>query len=166
MLDDNLGMPLAYLVTFRTYGTWLHGDERGSVDRLCKAYNSPKLPADSRRLARNEDRLEFAPVTLDADRRAAARAAIRETCDIRGWSLKALNVRTNHVHSVVWAPCAVERVLNAFKANATRVIRDRGLWRDERSPWSRGGSTRYLWSETSLEAAIVYVLHRQGPPLD
>ena len=26
--DDN-EFPLAYLITFRTYGTWLHGDERG-----------------------------------------------------------------------------------------------------------------------------------------
>ena len=25
--------PLAYLITFRTYGTWLHGDDRGAVDR-------------------------------------------------------------------------------------------------------------------------------------
>ena len=24
--------PLAYLITFNTYGTWLHGDRRGSVD--------------------------------------------------------------------------------------------------------------------------------------
>jgi hypothetical protein len=27
------GFPLAYLITIRTYGTWLHGDEKGSVDR-------------------------------------------------------------------------------------------------------------------------------------
>jgi hypothetical protein len=25
--------PLAYLITIRTFGTWLHGDERNSVDR-------------------------------------------------------------------------------------------------------------------------------------
>jgi hypothetical protein len=25
--------PLAYLITLRTFGTWLHGDERGSVSR-------------------------------------------------------------------------------------------------------------------------------------
>jgi REP element-mobilizing transposase RayT len=165
MRDDNLGMPLAYFLTFRTYGTWLHGDERGSVDRLSNVYNTPKLPADPRRLARNEGRRVLEPAALDAGRRDATQAAIRETCDVRGWSLCALNVRTNHVHSVVWAPCAAERVLNAFKANATRVMRERGLWRDERSPWSRGGSTKYLWNETSLEAAIFYVLHRQGPPL-
>ena len=26
-------IPLAHLSTFRSYGTWLHGDKRGSVDR-------------------------------------------------------------------------------------------------------------------------------------
>ena len=25
--------PLAYFITFTCYGNWLHGDERGSVDR-------------------------------------------------------------------------------------------------------------------------------------
>jgi hypothetical protein len=30
--DDN-EFPLAYFISFRTYGTWLHGDERGSVNR-------------------------------------------------------------------------------------------------------------------------------------
>ena len=30
--DDNQ-FPLAYLITFRTFGTWLHGDDRGSMDR-------------------------------------------------------------------------------------------------------------------------------------
>jgi hypothetical protein len=30
--DDHI--PLAYLITFRCYGTWLHGDSRGSVDRF------------------------------------------------------------------------------------------------------------------------------------
>lgn len=33
--DDNT-FPLAYLVTFRTYGTWLHGDKevRSAVARI------------------------------------------------------------------------------------------------------------------------------------
>jgi hypothetical protein len=33
--------PLAYLITFRCHGTWLHGDERGSVDRFHNRYKSP-----------------------------------------------------------------------------------------------------------------------------
>ena len=32
------GYPLGFLITFRCYGTWLHGDERGSIDR---GHNSP-----------------------------------------------------------------------------------------------------------------------------
>lgn len=30
---DDSDQPLAYFITFRTHGTWLHGDQRGSVDR-------------------------------------------------------------------------------------------------------------------------------------
>ena len=35
--DDN-EFPLAYFISFRTYGTWLHGDERFSVDRKQNKY--------------------------------------------------------------------------------------------------------------------------------
>jgi hypothetical protein len=31
---NNTDTPLAYLFTFRCHGTWLHGDERGAVDRF------------------------------------------------------------------------------------------------------------------------------------
>ena len=30
---DGNECPLAYLITIRTFGTWLHGDSRGPVDR-------------------------------------------------------------------------------------------------------------------------------------
>src|SRR5438093_13756827 len=29
---NDTDLPLGYLITFRCYGTWLHGDERGSID--------------------------------------------------------------------------------------------------------------------------------------
>ena len=31
--EDFKDAPLAYFISFRTFGTWLHGDRRGSVDR-------------------------------------------------------------------------------------------------------------------------------------
>jgi REP element-mobilizing transposase RayT len=49
----------------------------------------------------------------------AVELAIRETSKIRQWSLWAVNVRTNHIHTVVFAEGGPERVLAAFKANAT-----------------------------------------------
>jgi hypothetical protein len=39
-------VPLAYLITFRAYGTWLHGDSRGSVDRFHNRYGAPLIRAN------------------------------------------------------------------------------------------------------------------------
>ena len=33
--------PIADLITFTTYGTWLHGDKSGSVDKEHNQYGSP-----------------------------------------------------------------------------------------------------------------------------
>ena len=103
---------------------------------------------------------------LNADRRRAVENAIRETCSIRDWSLFAVNIRTNHVHTVVaTGGKAGELALNAFKANATRQMREDGCWRSERSPWADKGSCRRLWNENSISNAIDYVLYGQGDDL-
>src|SRR6266851_1249483 len=119
--DDHT--PLGYLITFRAYGTWLHGDERGSVDRLHRTYGTPMLPPNLQR-TRYEGRLrKQPPLKLDSRMRTAIESCIRETCTIRNWSLWAFNIRTNHVHTVVSADCKPERVLSALKAHATRSMR-------------------------------------------
>ena len=103
---------------------------------------------------------------LNAARRRSVKAAIRENCDLKKWWLRALSVRTNHVHSVVSiGELKPERVLNAFKANATRHMRRDGNWRSERSPWADKGSKRRLWNARSVERAIDYVLNGQGDEL-
>jgi REP element-mobilizing transposase RayT len=158
--------PLAYLITFRCHGTWLHGDGRGSIDRFNNRYQSPYIPADERRLNHNAHKLKGEPVALDAGRRAAVVRAVRETCGSRGWLLRAVNVRTNHVHVVASVGNArPERALNALKANATRQMRCDGCWVHAYSPWADKGSTRYLWDERSVERAVEYVVNGQGGEL-
>ena len=73
------------------------------------------------------------------------------------------NVRTNHAHVVV-SPGAKKPAihLNAFKANATRRLREEGLFTLDGSPWSDKGSERWLWTEKHLDAAIDYVKYSQG----
>jgi REP element-mobilizing transposase RayT len=68
----------------------------------------------------DERRLKGMPLVLKASQRKSIKAAIRETCDIRKWSLLAINIRTNHIHTVVTAHKKPSLVLNAFEANATR----------------------------------------------
>jgi len=159
-------IPLAYLFTFRTYGTWLHGDERGSVDRFHNQYKAPYLSPDRDRLTHNLELLSHDIVKLDGPQRRVVRSAIRETCRTREWPLCALNVRTNHVHAVISiGATGAGRALNDLKAYATRRMRSKGCWMSERSPWADKGSKRPLWNLRSVEIAVDYVLNRQGEAL-
>jgi REP element-mobilizing transposase RayT len=110
--------------------------------------------------------LKSEPLVLDAAQRASVERAIRETCVLRRWTLHAINVRTNHVHAVVSIGNKKSEVaLNAFKANATRQMRQDGCWTESHSPWVDKGSRRNLWNERSLERAIDYVINGQGDEL-
>ena len=61
--------PLAYLISFRTYGTWLHGDERGSIDRFNNSYRSPYIAADRKPFVRSQQALRAKPLILNAMQR-------------------------------------------------------------------------------------------------
>ena len=126
--------PLAYLITFRCYGTWLHGDERGSVDRNHRAYATPMLPPGAVRATRDRRLMKQLPVTLDEKRRKAVEFGIRDVCSRRKWSLWTLNVRTNHVHAVTSPSDKASMILAALKAGATKAMRETGCWTSDRSP--------------------------------
>ncbi len=158
--------PLAFLISFRTYGTWLHGDERGSIDRFNNIYGEPLYPPDRARRELTTGLMRGSPVRLDSVRRSAVQNAIVEVCRFRGWCLLASNVRTNHVHAVVANPgIHPKRILNAFKSYATRKMRKTGCWNETHSPWSDKGSKRRLWNTGSVERAIDYVTNCQGDEL-
>ena len=163
--DDN-EFPLAYFISFRTYGTWLHGDPRGSVDRRKhNKYGTPKIAPKLRLVNAEHAQLKHPPFRLDAYQRPLVEEAIREVCEHRGYRLLAINVRTNHVHTVVSAQRKPEPILQAFQAYATRKLREKGLLPRTVKPWSRHGSTPYLWKEKHVARAIDYVLNGQGHDL-
>ena len=159
--DDHT--PFGYLITFRCYGTWLHG-RTGSVDRSHHTYGTPPLAGDKARWLYNRRALGQPPVKLKSRQRKLVEAAISEACDVRKWCLWASNVRSNHVHAVVTANCRPDRVMTALKANATRKMREANCWNSDQSPWAHRGSKRYLWTEEALANAIAYVREDQGEP--
>ena len=164
MYDTN-EYPLAYLITMRSYGTWLHGDERGSVNRVLNEYGMPRLRANPTLEKSDAVQMLHSAIVFDARQRPLIEQAIREVCRFRRYRLFAINIRTNHVHSVVSASCKPELVMNSFKSYATRALREFGVLPGGTKPWSRHGSTRYLWKEWQVEAAINYVNHGQGDAL-
>ncbi len=155
-------MVLGYLITFHTYGTWLHGSEKGSVDDDHNIPGEPYVPIDPDRHSREESELKYSPIELDAERRFIVDEAIREVCEYRHWGLRALNPRTTHVHIVVSSSSTPERVMKDFKGYSTRWMREAGILGKAVEPWSYHGSTRYLNTINSFNRGIEYVLHQQG----
>ena len=200
--------PLAYFITFTTYGTWLHGRDPGSVDRQHNTPETPFLPVnpdveESRRQAMRQE-----PYLLDEARRGVVLRTIHEVAKHRRWVLWAVHVRTNHIHIVVTAspdntrpktarpksiraesvsagipiaqnarpqsisaglphPIAPkpEKVMNDFKAWASRRLREAFNEPMDRERWTRHGSTRWLNTQVSLQKAIAYVVDEQGEPM-
>ena len=154
--------PLAYFITFTTYGTWLHGQAPGSVDEKHNQVGSPWIAPDPTRRAANQRRLTQEPYLLDAARRDIVRDAIVEECRFRGWTLHALHVRSNHVHMVVTCECDPEIVLRVCKAQASKRLNRAKMEDAQRKRWTAHGSTRYLWNEDAVADKVHYTLHGQG----
>lgn len=156
----------AYLITFRCYGTWFHGDERGSVDRrYFNRFGTPKIAPNAEKVSRKAAQLKGKPFDLGSRARTVVKNAIKEACLVRGYVLHSVNVRTNHVHLVVSNSGPPERMMDAFKAYATKALRAAGLLGDGQKAWSRHGSTRYLWADEHISAAMEYVEFGQGDEL-
>jgi REP element-mobilizing transposase RayT len=151
-----------YLITFACYGCRLHGSESGSVDRDHNAPGTPILEEDSARAAGERERMDQASYGLDQVRRDAVLEAIHEVCKHRGWSLLTAHVRTNHVHTVVAADTPPERIMGDFKTYASRRLNGMRLDEPNRKRWARHGSTRWLWKQEHISAAVQYVVAEQG----
>ena len=153
-----MGSALAYFITWTTYGTRLHGDWRGSVDRDHAVYGSPKLVPNASRLDADFQVMKRAPVTLTPEERETVRETLLAHIAHRHWSQHAINVRTNHVHVVVANPGTVpEQMMGEFKSWSTRRLHEAGHFADYATVWTPHGSTRYIFDADDLLSAIAYV---------
>lgn len=155
--------PLAYFLTWNTYGTWLPGDQRGWVEyRHGWQLPNPMLELES------AARMTEDACRLDSEQRQCVEAQISETCQVRGWLMRAVNCRSNHVHVVLTASCHPKVIRSQLKAWCTRRLKELELIRHHASNalirmhwWAERGSQRYVNDPDSLEAAILYVRDSQ-----
>ncbi len=158
----NTGDPLAYFLTWTTYGTWLPGDDRGWTRKDASGAMKASNPLFRDAAAA---RMKEAAFILSTAQREIVELTIRKHCEIRNWRLHAVNVhavnvRSNYVHVVVTAAgYRSQTVRDQFKAWCSRRLKEAGIMRD--NFWTEGCSQRLVNSENDLEAAVVYVLDAQ-----
>jgi REP element-mobilizing transposase RayT len=151
-----MGDAIAYFLTWATYGTWLPGDERGWVD-----YRQGWQMPNPQRVLEAEALMSEEVCLLTPREREIVHGQVAETCQHRGWTLYAVNCRSNHIHVVVSARCTEpEKVRDDLKAWCTRRLKERSdptrlQW------WAERGSQRYVFDEDRLAEVIAYVLDAQ-----
>jgi hypothetical protein len=85
MTRDN--RPLAYHITFGTYGTRLHGDDRGTIDRSMNEPGDPIIGTDDGWHFLEENRLNFPPRVFTREQMIVVESIIPEVCVRGGWSM-------------------------------------------------------------------------------
>lgn len=154
-----------YFITITCYGTWLHGDERGSHDRKGTTLGTAILAPDAALEAQMRLRMKHPEMRLNGPMRKTAREAVVEHCAYRGWELCELSVRTNHIHLVLVADAPCSRVVNSIKARATRILRESKLVPPNQPIWTERASCRSLETSADVADTCDYVRNGQGPDL-
>jgi REP element-mobilizing transposase RayT len=97
---------------------------------------------------------------LKMPERRSVEEQIAETCHYRGWTLHAVNCRSNHVHVVVTAKTETKiKVHDDLKAWCSRRLKKSDPLRTKW--WTEGGSKQLILTEDSLYEVIRYVLETQ-----
>jgi REP element-mobilizing transposase RayT len=152
-----MDQPMAYLITWTTYGSWLPGDARGSFD-VEGNYIPPneELQANARALMTEDE------VTLTPQQREIVEKIIEKHCAIRSWPLHARNARTNHVHVVVSASIDGEEVREQLKTWCSRALSEHAGLKPAKDKngarrwWTEKGNVEPIWTDRHLDAAARY----------
>jgi REP element-mobilizing transposase RayT len=147
--------PLAYFLTWTTYGSWLPGDERFWTSR-----NHGHQPPDDRIKRFSKSLMKEESVLLSDREREIVEQAIKDHCELKKWNILAINVRTNHVHVVLECDIDPKTAMQQFKMWATRRLNDESKHQRKKC-WSRGGSVKILHTDESVENTVRYTVEGQ-----
>jgi len=157
--------PLAHHLTWGTYGTRLHGDERPTVERAHNRYGEATLEYDQHRWFREAGLLRFPPIAFDDGRMRVVESLVPTICTRGGWTLFACACGPDHVHVLLDT--------NGNDAKAVRMWLKRWLGEalSERFAlptgatwWAECGSVKFIFDDRYFGRALPYVLNQRATP--
>ena len=162
MQKNNKQNAYAHFITFRTYGTWLHGDPKFSVHHSLNEINTPKIKPHEKLCQQMKNSLTSEKILLDDSQRNIVLSAIIFACKKYDWHLLTAHVRTNHAHVILKTSITPERSMTQIKAYATRFLRKENPQANHTKLWARHGSTKPIWRPEQLFPVMHYVIEEQG----
>lgn len=139
-----MSRPLGYFLSWGTYGTRLHGDPRGTVDRTETGHRDPILGPHEERWEYERGKMNFPPVILTREHRLFAESAIPEICERGMWKYQTCAVAPDHVHVILTSehePKTIRRILKRWLGQSLSEkwpLDEGATW------WAECGSIKWL----------------------
>ncbi|HLB57933.1 MAG TPA: transposase [Gammaproteobacteria bacterium] len=163
MKNNKKNIPIAYLVTFRCYATWFHGDKRLSVDPKHNVFGTPRIKENSGLEKAMKDGCIEDKFIMNPQHRETVLQSIIDTCEYNRWYLHAAHVRSNHAHIVLRSDLTGKETRTRIKIYATKYLKRNHIDLSQRKNfWSEEGSAKEIWRPESLFPTMYYVIEEQG----
>ncbi len=138
------------MLTWRTYGTWLQGDERGYIKDGQLLNQNQKLEQA------NKENLKKEPIEFNAMQIEAVKKSIIQEAKRLNQKIYALSVLPNHIHLLVEKiDESIESTAAFYKTTARISLYKNGL---EGKIWAKGYDKRYIFTQEELLNRMVYIL--------
>jgi REP element-mobilizing transposase RayT len=156
--------PIAFHITFGTYGTRLHGDPRGTVDRRHNFYGDPIIGADADWQREEQVSLKFPVVLLDDQQRRFIESTIPAICDRGTWKLHVCAAKEDHVHTVLSTSSDGQVVRRLLKRWLSDAVSQRWPRLPGQAWWAECGSVKWVWTQDYYQQVYDYVRRQRTMP--
>jgi len=139
-----MSRPLGYFLSWGSYGTRLHGDPRGTVDRNNTQHGDPVLGPDEERWEYERGKMRFSPVVLTRDQRLFAECTVPKVCERGLWKYHTCAAAPDHIHVILPSehePKTIRRILKRWLGQA---MSERWPLEDGATWWAECGSIKWL----------------------
>lgn len=153
--------PLAYHITWGTYGTRLHGDRRGTVDRIHNQFKAPIVNFEPERWEEEVSNLKFPPVRLTREQRLCAESLIPAIC-VRGhWEYLACAAAPDHIHLLLKSTFDPQVIRKLSKRWLGQELSKSWTPNEDKFWWSECGSIKWIGESSYLDNATYYVFRQR-----
>jgi REP element-mobilizing transposase RayT len=149
--------PLAYHITVGTYGTRLHGDDRGTVDRRMNRPGDPIIGHVEQWERMERAALRFPPRVFTPDQMRLVESLVPAVCDRGGWTVRARACAPDHLHVLVSGAADGSLIRKRMKRWLTQALAEHVPLEPEQTFWAECGSVKWVWTDEYLGRVDRYV---------
>jgi len=156
--------PLAYHLTFGTYGTRLHGDERCTIHRSMNRPGDPVIGKAEEWEQMERSLLKFPAVILTLEQRLLIEKSIPDICRRGGWVFVNAAAAPDHIHVELKGSAHGKSIRRWLKTWLGQELNKQWPRAAGSTWWAECGSVKWIWTDDYLENVYLYIDAQRTTP--